>query len=363
MIAIVGAGPAGCFAGYCLAKKGKDVTIIEEHEKIGAPVHCTGIVTSSISRIIRPKKEFVVNRIRKAVIFSGKSRLEVRLKSPNLVLDREKFDLHIAGMAEACGAKILAGTKYIGNEGKRVYTAKGVFSAESIIGADGPLSSVAKINCMFGKRLFWHGVQARVKIENGNNVEFYPDIGTIAWAVPENEEIMRVGLMAPPEKANILFKKFLSQKFANAKIMGYQSGLIPVYNPRLQSQKGNVFLVGDAAAQVKATSGGGIIQGLEAAECLAECLAEGKDYEKAWKKAIGKELWLHLMMRKVMDRFSSSDWNSLVRIFSREKSRKMLENFDRDYPSRFALRMLLSEPRLAFFAKCLLRKPSKQKSF
>ena len=61
MIVIIGAGPVGCYAAYLLAKKGKKVAVFEEHKKIGRPVHCTGIVTSSFGKIFDIKKEFLVN--------------------------------------------------------------------------------------------------------------------------------------------------------------------------------------------------------------------------------------------------------------------------------------------------------------
>ncbi|MEM4264021.1 MAG: NAD(P)-binding protein, partial [Candidatus Woesearchaeota archaeon] len=43
MISIIGAGPVGSFAAYLLAKAGFEVSIFEEHEKIGLPVQCTGL--------------------------------------------------------------------------------------------------------------------------------------------------------------------------------------------------------------------------------------------------------------------------------------------------------------------------------
>ena len=62
MITIVGAGPAGSYLAYLLAKKGQAVTIIEEHEKIGSPVQCTGIVTGSIEKFVKLPNDVVANR-------------------------------------------------------------------------------------------------------------------------------------------------------------------------------------------------------------------------------------------------------------------------------------------------------------
>ena len=45
MITIVGAGPAGSYLAYLLAKQGEKVIVLEEHSAVGSPVQCTGIVT------------------------------------------------------------------------------------------------------------------------------------------------------------------------------------------------------------------------------------------------------------------------------------------------------------------------------
>ena len=96
MISIVGGGPAGCYSAFLLAKAGKKVNIIEEHKQIGSPVQCTGIVTSSIKKIIPIKKNAILNKISRAKIFSKNNSVEIKLKNPNLVLDRQKLDQHLA---------------------------------------------------------------------------------------------------------------------------------------------------------------------------------------------------------------------------------------------------------------------------
>ena len=42
-IVVIGAGPAGLHAARLLAERGLDVIVLEEHEAVGQPVHCTGI--------------------------------------------------------------------------------------------------------------------------------------------------------------------------------------------------------------------------------------------------------------------------------------------------------------------------------
>jgi digeranylgeranylglycerophospholipid reductase len=54
-ILIVGAGPIGCYLARLLQTKTDkfDVTIIEEHEKIGRPVHCAGLVSKDVLKEAR----------------------------------------------------------------------------------------------------------------------------------------------------------------------------------------------------------------------------------------------------------------------------------------------------------------------
>ena len=57
-------------------------------------------------------------------------------------------------------------------------------------------------------------------------------------------------------------------------------------SPRLEPKE-DIFLLGDAATQVKATTGGGIIQSLMAAKELASAIENNTSYEKGWRKVIG----------------------------------------------------------------------------
>jgi flavin-dependent dehydrogenase len=219
---------------------------------------------------------------------------------------------------------------------------------------------------MFGKRSFWIGAQVKAKLENENIVEFYPHIGTFEWVVPESEGVVRIGLFMEMRnkrggktegEGRNEFEEFLRMRLGKgykSMILGNESGIEPKYSPRIKTEKRNIFLVGDAATHVKATSGGGIIQGLLAARSLAKAIAEQTSYEKEWRKSIGKDLWIHLKIREMMDRFSEKDWNRLTMYFSQKKLREVLEREDRDYPTRFMAKLLIREPRLLYFVKFLI---------
>ena len=247
MITVVGAGPAGAYAGYLLAKAGQDVTILEEHDIIGSPIQCTGIVTQSINNIVPVRKDTIINTIRTARIYSAHRKVEVDMKHPNYILDRTTFDGSIAAMAQDAGAHIQTHTKFLGNTGKEVRTSTGTFSSDYIIGADGPLSIVAKSNNLFTGRKPWLGLQATAKLDNDNAIEFYTHHGEFSWVVPEDESTVRIGIMAY-DNARDIFRSFVKKRLGeNPKLLCHQGGLVPVYNPKPRAQNGNVFLVGDAA--------------------------------------------------------------------------------------------------------------------
>ncbi|MDO8740506.1 MAG: NAD(P)/FAD-dependent oxidoreductase [Candidatus Woesearchaeota archaeon] len=358
MISIIGAGPAGCYAAYLLAKNGKEASVFEEHPKIGLPVQCTGIVTDEINNILKLNKDVILNKISRARVFSPNGKfLELKLKNKNIILDRANFDQQIAEMARKEGAKIFLNSRFVNYKNNKVIIKNlknnktDKIETDCLIGADGPNSSVAKSSELFGERKFLFGKQARIKLKNDNAVEFYPYIGSYAWVVPENEETARIGVAAYDD-INRVFLNFLnSLKINNKKIMNYQSGLIPIYEPKLKIQNENIFLLGDAALQVKATTGGGIVYGLNAARILADCIIKNEDYGSMCKKRIGKDLWLHLKLHNIMKKFSDNDWNLLVGLLNKKESKKIIEKHDREYPSKILFNILIREPRLLYFLK------------
>lgn len=358
-ISIIGAGPAGNYLAYLLAKQGFDVSVFEEHKTIGLPVQCTGITTSYLGKLVELKKDFVVNRVNKARIFSPDNNfIDVKLDN-NIILDRARFDQYLMEKAKKAGARFFLSHRFLGYKDNiiKIQNIKSNMIKEikinCLVGADGQLSDVAKSVGLKNKKDFLIGIQARVRLNNKNTVEFYPFIEEYAWVVPESKSIVRIGLATRKNPKRAL-NDFLRKRLKKYDIIDMQAGLIPVYNPKIKTQKGNVFLVGDTASMVKATTGGGIIQGLIAARALADSIINKKNYSKEWKKAIARDLLMHLKMRNIMNKFSAKDWNYLIKLFNQEKTKKILSSYDRDFPSRFLIKLALTEPRLLYFLKYLI---------
>jgi len=357
MINIIGAGPAGNYLAYLLTKTGKEVQVFEEHKEIGKPVQCTGIVTSEFEDVLEPRKEFTVNKTNKVKIksVSGKC-IDLRLKRNNYILDRAKFDLYLAKQAEKEGADFFLGSQFINENHNSIFIKQNdkikKINKGILIGADGPLSSVARSHGIYIKRRMIVGFQYRVNMKNDNFIEFYPGIGIYAWIVPEGKGICRVGMCdyvgQNIRKTFDIFTKKIG--IAKKSIIDCQAGLIPTYNPFIKIQKKDVFLIGDAAAQVKATTGGGIVPGLIAAKGLAKSILDGSSYKQnIWR--LRKELFFHMIGREILDNLKKRDWDYLFKLFENKKNKEILSSIERERISRLALPLFRNDPRFLFFVK------------
>lgn len=364
MISIIGAGPVGCYAAKLLAKAGKEVQVFEEHKQIGKPVQCTGIVTQSLADVVRLRNEFVVNRLKKARLHSPDGN-SVEINTRDVVIDRTRFDRYIAEQAKKAGANIFLDNKITGiknsNDKKklRIKNARRknakIIETDILIGADGPKSLVSRF---IGNKIpqFWVGLQASVKMRverNTYDVYFGKEFpGFFGWVVPESETSARVGI-ATAKKPKQIFNRFI-KRFERCKIIGMQGGLIPRYDSRFMVEQDGTYIVGDAATQVKATTGGGLVPGLRAAECLAKAIHDDADYKKELK-SVDKELKMSLMIRNLLDRFNETDYNRLIKTVSNEKIKKLLNKQDRDRPSGMVFKSIIKEPKLLIFAQTLFR--------
>ena len=70
IVSIIGAGPSGSYLAYLLAKEGRQVHVFEEHDEIGRPIQCTGLVTGAIKELIKLREDFIVNEINRVRVYA-----------------------------------------------------------------------------------------------------------------------------------------------------------------------------------------------------------------------------------------------------------------------------------------------------
>ena len=350
MISIIGAGPVGSYCAYLLSKKGFKVHLFEDHPKAGVPVQCTGIVTKNIFKYVPKSREFVINHFSAVqAVAPDNSYSEISLNE--YLLDRTKFDNFLLNQAIAAGAKVHFSHRFIGiKNNKAIFkTREGLVGCkyDYLIGADGPLSKVAKSASLYNDREFFIGMQAVVR---GN---FSPHTfttffgnkiapGFFAWVVPESSTTARVGL-ATRHSTNHYFQSFLNA--LHFQPVEYQGGLIPGYNSKQIVQKNNICLVGDAACLVKSSTGGGLVPGLESARILAKCISNNKadNYPRAIKK-LRFQLYLHNIVRNTLDNFADNDYIHLIEQMKKPAVQNILRDGNRDFPARMLIKLAMANP-------------------
>jgi flavin-dependent dehydrogenase len=341
--AVIGAGPAGAY----YASLADGAHIFEEHKTIGHPVACTGILTSSINSLMKVPDEVILSKINSYIISSpnGKN-IRVNLRKPDILLDRTGFDRMLFEKALSNGTIKHLGERFLGykkvGDTYKIKTSKQYYTTKMIVGADGPNSLVGNTAGIINKRRLVVGLQARCKYNAiPGTVETFLGKNGFSWIVPENSKTARIGIISEPKSLKENFRKLIGK----SKIIEYQSGLIPVYNPwqQLKKPKDNIFLIGDAATQVKATTYGGIIYGLHAAAYLAN---NPDTYEHRFNKDFRKELWLSLKIRQILNNLSENQADRLINIFAKKENMKILEEGSRDYPSKMIIKLIMREPKL-----------------
>jgi len=339
--AIVGGGPAGSMAAFKLQKKGYSTVVFEEHDEIGLPVRCTGLVSH---RVVEMHNEGIINEIKGAIVVfpDGHEIIIGGDRTRAYVIDRHAFDKTLAERAMAEGAEYMIGKRVNKIVEKKDFFEINSIKARYVIGADGPKSFTASRFNM-GKINFFNAIQGYGKYEISPeyvkiflNQKIAP--GFFSWIVPA--DTTRIGLATTRKNVSFYFKKFTDM--IDAKIEKITAGLIPFGLRKLHRKR--VALVGDAGGQVKATSGGGLYTGMMASIILAENAPDFDSYERNYMKGIGKELKKCILMRKIMNKIGDKTLIKFGKMI--EKSIQIINEYgDIDYPS-IVIKEILKRPSL-----------------
>jgi flavin-dependent dehydrogenase len=139
--------------------------------------------------------------------------------------------------------------------------------------------------------------------------------------------------------------RFLEKK--GMEPLEWQGARIPAYRRwipvRRRMGQGDVYLVGDAAAQVKVTTVGGIVTGFRGARGVAEAiLHNGRSGELA---ALRRELGTHWLIRRALHHFRQADYSRLVDLLH-ASARQSLGEVTRDESARLLWQVVRRQPRL-----------------
>ena len=73
-VVVIGAGPIGSFVAYKLAGRGHRVAVLEQKEKLGEPVCCTGIIGQECAGSFVTEDNVILRRINSARLYPPSGR-------------------------------------------------------------------------------------------------------------------------------------------------------------------------------------------------------------------------------------------------------------------------------------------------
>jgi geranylgeranyl reductase family protein len=225
-------------------------------------------------------------------------------------IDRVGLDETLAECAADAGAEVRDGhtvTRVEEDSGGVRVTARGpdgteTFRGRMVVGADGPRSKVREAVGLPEPDELLHGVLGFDETpDHRDHVDVHLTVPRFfAWRIPRGDAGVEYGLaVAPGDDAPSRFDALLSEYGVD--VDERCSGAIPI-GPPDRTVGRRSLLVGDAAAQTKPFTGGGILYGMRAADVAAREVdprqpATLDDYEQAWHDELRRDQRLGHLIR------------------------------------------------------------------
>jgi digeranylgeranylglycerophospholipid reductase len=358
-IVVVGGSAAGLYAAAALARGGRHVRVLESKSDF-EPDPRTLIVTDHFrNQLGASANASIQNEIRRFELFTDGRSAQIALSKPDLIIERAKLIPALAKEAQDAGALVSFQSRFLSLSPNsrglhlEVETAgrREQLHAASVIGADGATSRVAR-TAGWPPIATVPLVQAIVRLPKDcppdtTRVWFVPDdTPYFYWLIPESRERAAVGIIGEGNDTAKRLARFLEKK--QMEPLEWQGAQIPVYRRWVPVKRrvgnGEVYLVGDAAAQVKVTTVGGIVTGFRGALGVAQSiLSNGRTRELT---TLRRELDTHWLIRRTMHHFQQKDYSRLVDLLNLS-TRDTLSEITRDESVRLLWNVLRKQPRLA----------------
>lgn len=346
-VIVIGAGPAGLAAARTLAAERRSVLVLEEHEQVGDPVHCTGVLGLEAFDELALPRDTICTVIRSARFHgaSGRSILVEGGEAAAAVVDRGRFDRALADSTARAGAVIARGARV---QQLTVSPSEVTVSvADAATGADvRRLRSRAcviacgaqyRFNRQLGlgiPRAYLQSAQIETEFPTVDAVEI--DLSrTLAprgfgWLVPfqrDGRSMARIGLMASDGAAGRFrqYTETLARRHGADAVSSTPRLKVLPLAPVKRTFSDRVLAVGDAAGLAKPTTGGGIYYGLLSGELAGTVLADAlrrdrtdaatlRAYETGWQSRLGPELRTGLAFRTLAARFDDRAVEALIEL-------------------------------------------------
>jgi len=362
-IIVVGAGPTGSVVAEAVAKEGYSVLVLEEHSEIGLPEHCTGKISINALKVLKLKPTSILQRVRGATFFAPNMKFFTvkRNSFQATILNRCKFDKDLSQKAIKAGAVLFTEAR-VTNVSINSKGADIIFNLEGekqracsrvVIGADGAQSTVARKLGIYSKKPMKMKIAAQRKMTGVFNLDqdmvemFFGNKyapGFFAWVVPIAKDVAKVGLCVTPSSGKPAMKfldefikthPFVSERLRDCSVLEQSAHIIPTGGSIKKDVSNGVLIVGDAAGQVKSTTGGGLYYGILCAKIAGEVICKAllngpkrgvlpetvlSEYRSRWWTMLGKEIEFSVKARQFFDLLSDEEINYLFKVLNREEA-------------------------------------------
>ena len=355
---VVGAGPVGSYLAKSLAGEGWSVCVFEKKKEAGEGVICSGIVGRDAYEKFNLPEKAIIREISSLKLFSPSLvELEYLKEKPfAYIVDRKEFDRELVEEALFEGTDIFfesrvydlqregngVSVKYCRNSIKFGKTARCV-----IIASGTNFSLHGKMDLSVPSGVLWGN---RVEVKGGEakgSVEVYilnePDLSSFGWVIPMNGHT-RIGSLSSKSSQESL-KNLIHKSNGRFDVDLKKLEKAPIACGNTEKITGERALaVGEAAGQVKTTTGGGIYYGLIGASIAFEVLSNAarindfsagrlKEYEDIWMNRMGEEIRNGIMVRKVASKLTPRIVDNVFNFFKKNPSAKeeLEEKFRFDY--------------------------------
>ncbi|VVB57443.1 Digeranylgeranylglycerophospholipid reductase [uncultured archaeon] len=293
-VSVIGAGPAGCSAAYSAAKEGLSTVILEEHPRVGEPVHCGECLSAWATKRmgLELPDEAVACRVKGIrVLFPDNT--AVLWREEGYVLDKHVFEQFLAVRAQGAGAALQTGTRVSSMKREngvwalgatRAGGASSTFRARSVIDASGYEAVSTRLTGVNSRKFdMVSGAQYLMEdIPQDGFIDFYlwPRLAPhgYLWMIPKRNGAANVGLVTnEAANAHKYLKQFVQEMgWTGKKIIRPFGGMIPSSGPMPRIYSDGLLLAGDAAGFTSPMFEGGTQLALKSGEFAARVLARAR---------------------------------------------------------------------------------------
>ena len=314
---VVGAGPIGGYLSKKLNDYGHSVLLLEEHDEIGRPFQCAGLVNPAAMETIGLESS-ILTSIWGANIHSPNGK-RVSIGDPNIPrtfsVCRKIFDEAVVMQSIATGTEIMLSTKPVSASIENEYVEVNIdgpngsetVRCKLLCGADGAHSWVRRKFRMGNPTETMIGFQIEVTGYSGDDgmLDMYTGAsiapGFFSWAIPTGETTrlgtwtkasLMGGTSSEEFMSRLMEDKNLNSRFTDCSEVARFCGPVPSGIVR-RPMRERVALFGDAAGICKPTTGGGIGPGFKQVDMLVPLLSNAiseNDLGEVRMKALSSKL-------------------------------------------------------------------------